>query len=115
MTPHERQPLPRRRGRRSSHHNRGVGSPGATLTGVIQTSAAIYPGNSGGALVDLAGDVVGIPTLTATDPQIGGTAPGIGFAIPANAVAAIARQLITSGHVTNPSTSPHRPARSGMR
>ncbi|MCW2760887.1 MAG: hypothetical protein JWR85_1088 [Marmoricola sp.] len=77
-------------------------SPGATLTGVIQTSAAINPGNSGGALVNLAGDVVGVPTLTATDPQIGGTAPGIGFAIPASTVTAVANQLIASGHVTNP-------------
>ncbi|MCU1657930.1 MAG: peptidase and chymotrypsin/Hap [Pseudonocardiales bacterium] len=78
----------------------GSGSPGATLSGVIQTSAAINPGNSGGALVDLAGDVVGIPTLTATDPQIGGSAPGIGFAIPVSTVTAVARQLIASGHVT---------------
>jgi S1-C subfamily serine protease len=80
----------------------GSGSPGATLTGVIQTSAAINPGNSGGALVNIAGGVIGIPTLTATDPQIGGTAPGIGFAIPASTVTAVAQQLIASGHVTTP-------------
>ncbi|MDT4891894.1 MAG: hypothetical protein QOE97_929, partial [Pseudonocardiales bacterium] len=78
----------------------GSGSPGATLSGVIQTSAAINPGNSGGALVNLAGDVVGIPTLTATDPQLGGSAPGIGFAIPVSTVTSVARQLIASGHVT---------------
>jgi putative serine protease PepD len=83
---------------------KGDGSPGATLSGVIQTSAAINPGNSGGALVNLTGDVVGIPTLTATDPQIGGTAPGIGFAIPASTVTAVAGQLIASGHVTDPPT-----------
>jgi putative serine protease PepD len=69
----------------------GDGSPGATLKGVVQTSAAINPGNSGGALVDLEGQVVGIPTLTATDPQIGGTAPGIGFAIPASTVTSVVR------------------------
>jgi putative serine protease PepD len=80
----------------------GGGSPGATLRGVIQTSAAINPGNSGGALVNLSGDVVGIPTLDATDPEIGGSAPGIGFAIPASTVTAVANQLIASGHVTNP-------------
>jgi S1-C subfamily serine protease len=80
----------------------GDGSPGATLTGAIQTTAAINPGNSGGALVNLAGDVVGIPTLTATDPQIGGAAPGIGFAIPVSTVTQVARQLIATGHVTNP-------------
>ena len=74
------------------------GSPGATLPDVIQTSAAINPGNSGGAL---AGQVVGIPTLAAIDQQLGGAAPGIGFAIPSNIVTDIAGQIITTGHVTN--------------
>jgi putative serine protease PepD len=78
----------------------GDGSPGATLSGVVQTSAAINPGNSGGALVNLAGDVVGIPTLTATNPEIGGTAPGIGFAIPATTVVSVAQQLIATGRVS---------------
>jgi S1-C subfamily serine protease len=78
-----------------------AGAQGATLPDVIQTSAAINPGNSGGALVDLAGQVVGIPTLAATDQQLGGTAPGIGFAIPSNIVTNIAGQIIKTGHVTN--------------
>lgn len=82
--------------------NRTVSEPGGVaLPGVIQTSAAINPGNSGGALVDIAGQVVGIPTLTATDPQIGGAAPGIGFAIPSNLAKDIANQLITYGHVVS--------------
>jgi S1-C subfamily serine protease len=76
------------------------GSPGATLPDVIQTSAAINPGNSGGALVNLADQVVGIPTLAATDQQLGGAAPGIGFAIPSNVVTDIAGQIIKNGHVT---------------
>jgi putative serine protease PepD len=76
-------------------------SPGATLPNSIQTSASINPGNSGGALVDLQGQVVGIPTLAATDAQIGGAAAGIGFAIPSDTVKSIAGQLITSGSVTN--------------
>jgi putative serine protease PepD len=80
----------------------GDGTPGATLTDVIQTSAAINPGNSGGALANLAGEVIGIPTLTASDPQIGGTAPGIGFAIPAGTVTDVARQLIADRRVTTP-------------
>jgi S1-C subfamily serine protease len=86
---------------------RTVSDPSAgTLRGVIQTSAAINPGNSGGALVNLAGQVVGIPTLTATDPQIGGAAPGIGFAISSNIAADVATQLIASGRVTTaPSAS----------
>src|SRR5512135_1507352 len=78
-----------------------AGSPGATLPDVIQTSAAINPGNSGGALVNLADQVVGIPTLAATDQQLGGAAPGIGFAIPSNIVTDIAGQIIKTGHVTN--------------
>jgi S1-C subfamily serine protease len=77
------------------------GSPGATLPDVIQTSAAINPGNSGGALVNLADQVVGIPTLAATDQQLGGAAPGIGFAIPSSIVTDIAGQIIKSGRVTN--------------
>jgi S1-C subfamily serine protease len=79
------------------------GRPGATLPNVIQTSAAINPGNSGGALVDLDGKVVGVTTLAAVDPQIGGgsAAPGIGFAIPASIVSDIAGQLATDGKVTD--------------
>jgi S1-C subfamily serine protease len=76
-------------------------SPGATLPDTLQTSAAINPGNSGGALVDLDGHVVGIPTLAAVDQQIGGAAPGIGFAIPSDDVKRIADQLIASGTVTD--------------
>jgi putative serine protease PepD len=75
---------------------------GVALPNVIQTSAAINPGNSGGALVNLQGQVIGIPTLAATDPELGGaTAPGIGFAIPSNTVRDIATQLIGQGKVTN--------------
>lgn len=80
--------------------------PAATLADVIQTSAAVNPGNSGGALVNLDGEVVGIPTLGATEPQVdgqgGGTAAGIGFAIPSNVVTDIAGQLIANdGRVVN--------------
>jgi S1-C subfamily serine protease len=75
---------------------------GIALPQMIQTSAAINPGNSGGALADLQGRVIGIPTLAATDPELGGTAaPGIGFAIPSNLVKDIATQLIRFGHVVN--------------
>jgi putative serine protease PepD len=75
---------------------------GVALPNAIQTSAPINPGNSGGALVDLEGQVIGIPTLTATDPQLGGgQAPGIGFAIPSNTVKDIASQLVKQGKVTD--------------
>jgi S1-C subfamily serine protease len=75
---------------------------GVALPAMIQTSAAINPGNSGGALADLQGRVIGIPTLAATDPELGGTAaPGIGFAIPSSLVKNIATQIIRFGHVVN--------------
>jgi len=77
------------------------GSPAATLPDAIQTSAPINPGNSGGALVNASGQVIGIPTLAAASPQSGAQAQGIGFAIPSNLARDIARQLITSGEVTN--------------
>ena len=77
------------------------GRNGVTLPSVIQTSAAINPGNSGGALVDIQGRVIGIPTLAATDPELGGSAPGIGFAIPGNLAKDIARQIVTNGKVVD--------------
>ncbi|HET6870577.1 MAG TPA: trypsin-like peptidase domain-containing protein, partial [Solirubrobacteraceae bacterium] len=74
---------------------------GVVLPNAIQTSAPINPGNSGGALVDLQGQVVGIPTLAASNPQIGGTAAGIGFAVPSNVVSDIAGQIVRTGRVEN--------------
>jgi S1-C subfamily serine protease len=71
------------------------------LPSVIQTSAEINPGNSGGALVDITGRVIGIPTLAATDPELGGSAPGIGFAIPGNLAADIAGQIVAHGKVVD--------------
>jgi S1-C subfamily serine protease len=83
--------------------NRGVpgGGPAAFLPDLIQTSAPISPGNSGGALVNLQGQFLGIPTLEAADPQEGGAAQGLGFAIPVDRVSFITQQLIKSGKVTN--------------
>ena len=74
---------------------------GVTLPNTIQTSAPINPGNSGGALADIQGRVIGIPTLAASDPQLGGAAAGIGFAIPSNRVRSIAGQIVKNGKVTN--------------
>jgi putative serine protease PepD len=76
------------------------GQPPTVIRDAVQTSAAINPGNSGGALILLSGYVLGIPTFTARDPQLGGPAEGIGFAIPSNTVVDIGRQLINSGKVT---------------
>ncbi len=85
-----------------SFNGRTVGEGnGVVLPDTVQTSAPINPGNSGGGLVDLNGEVVGIPTLAATDQQLGGAAAGIGFAIPSNTAKRIADQLIAQGKVTN--------------
>ncbi|GAA3108830.1 S1C family serine protease [Streptomyces echinatus] len=78
------------------------GGTGATIANMVQTSAAINPGNSGGALVDLDGRVIGIPTLAAADPGLGGSAAaGIGFAIPASMVRTVADQIVRHGKVVD--------------
>ncbi|WP_344080199.1 S1C family serine protease [Streptomyces crystallinus] len=78
------------------------GGTGATIGNMVQTSAAINPGNSGGALVNLDSEIIGIPTLAATDPDMGGSAaPGIGFAIPVSMVKTVADQIVKSGKVTD--------------
>src|SRR6516165_4023369 len=62
--------------------NRSIPVPGgATLTGLIQFDAAVNPGNSGGPLLNRAGQVVGIVTALA-NPSQQGFFIGIGFAVP---------------------------------
>ncbi len=77
------------------------GQGGGSIPNTIQTSAPINPGNSGGALINLGGQVVGIPTLTAVDPEFNAPAAGIGFAIPSNVVTRIASQIIQKGKVVH--------------
>jgi S1-C subfamily serine protease len=62
----------------------------------IQTDAAIYPGNSGGALINLRGELVGINTAFVGASR---TNPGLGFAIPANMARALADQMIAFGDI----------------
>ena len=78
----------------------------ATVIDAIQTDAAINPGNSGGALVNGAGEVIGINTAIAT---VASGAPGrqsqsgnigVGFAIPSNTAKRIAKELIENGKAT---------------
>jgi len=79
----------------------------ALLVGAIQTDAAINPGNGGGALVDCAGNLVGVPTAGATVPNPTGGASvgniGIGFAIPSEFARTISEELIANGSVTHSS------------
>ena len=83
--------------------NRSVseGQGGATIPDAIQTDAPINPGNSGGALVDMSGNLIGIPTLTAIDPEFNTPANGVGFAIPSNRVNLVVPQIIQAGKVTH--------------
>ena len=66
----------------------GTGSKTETLTDMIQTDAAINSGNSGGPLVNAAGEVIGINTATSS------SAENMGFAIPISAVKGMLSQLI---------------------
>jgi putative serine protease PepD len=78
----------------------------ATVLDALQTDAAINPGNSGGALVNGAGEVIGINTAIATvasgvpgsQSQAGNI--GVGFAIPSNTAERIAREIIETGSAT---------------
>ena len=76
---------------------------GYTMENLIQTDAAINQGNSGGPLLNLAGEVIAINTLIVRSSGSGAVAEGLGFAIPSNTVAAISSQLITTGHFSRPS------------
>ena len=72
---------------------------GYTLyTNLIQTDAAVNPGNSGGALVDSEGKLVGICTLFSSDTE---SFAGIGFAIPVNYAVNVANKIIAGQTVTH--------------
>lgn len=76
-----------------------VGTP--VVTNAIQTDAAVNPGNSGGALVDGNGRLVGINSSIATLGAANGASGsiGLGFAIPSNQARWVAQELIDSGRV----------------
>jgi S1-C subfamily serine protease len=72
---------------------------GRPIQGVIQTSAAINAGNSGGPLLDSAGRLIGVNTAILSPS---GTFAGIGFAIPVDEVNRVVPQLIAHGKVVRP-------------
>ena len=71
-----------------------------SLVDLIQTDAAISPGNSGGGLADRAGEIVGINVAYLPPAQTGAT--NIGFAIPSDTAISVADQLIEDGEATQP-------------
>jgi serine protease Do len=75
---------------------------GYTIDGLIQTDAAINQGNSGGPLVNLAGEAIAINTLIVRNSGSGTVAEGLGFAIPINTAKAVAEQIIQKGYISRP-------------
>lgn len=73
-----------------------------TLTSVIQTDAAINSGNSGGPLINMAGQVIGINSMKLSSDNEGSSIEGMGFAIPSNEVVSIINQLIKNGKIERP-------------
>lgn len=76
---------------------RSIPGGGAALTNLIQTDAEIYPGNSGGPLVDSNGRVIGINTAV-----VGGQTGVLGFAIPISTAEDIMEDVVRTGRVIVP-------------
>jgi serine protease Do len=75
---------------------------GYQIENLIQTDAAINQGNSGGPLVNLAGEVIGINSLIVRNSGSSAIAEGLGFAIPVNTARAVAEQIIQKGYFSRP-------------
>lgn len=74
---------------------------GYTMENLIQTDAAINEGNSGGPLVNLAGEIIGINTAVVRSGS-STIAEGLGFAIPSNTALLISQQIIEKGYFARP-------------
>jgi serine protease Do len=75
---------------------------GYSIDGLIQTDAAINQGNSGGPLVNLAGQVIAINTLIIRSSGTGTVTEGLGFAIPIDTARVVSEQIIQKGFVSRP-------------
>jgi S1-C subfamily serine protease len=70
-----------------------------TIPDIIQTDAPVNPGNSGGVLLDLDGQLIGVPTAIESSS---GVSAGIGFAVPSAIVAQVVPELIKDGNFEHP-------------
>ena len=80
--------------------DRSVNTGTEKLSGLLQTDAAINEGNSGGALVNTAGQVIGINVAIATASQQDSGSVGLGFAIPSDTVTSVVKQLEAQAHIS---------------
>ncbi len=87
----------------------GAVAPGGgrfNIPEIIQTDAAVNPGNSGGPLLNLSGEVIGVNTAIQTNGNLGfGATPtfgGISYVVPSNIVTQVVPQLIENGEITYP-------------
>ena len=78
--------------------SRDVNIDGTEMT-LIQTNAAVNPGNSGGGLFNMYGELIGIVNAKSTSTSSGTSVEGIGFAIPVNTAAKVTEELINYGYV----------------
>ena len=78
------------------HRNLDEGN-GVTIQNLIQTDAAINHGNSGGPLLNLNGELIGINTLGVTQAGQGDIAQGLGFAIPSSSVKTVVSAILQNG------------------
>ena len=76
-----------------------TGGPGGNINDFIQTDASINQGNSGGPLINIRGEVIGINTWIASNA--GGGSVGLGFAIPINNAKRAMEEIIKSGSVSD--------------
>ena len=76
-----------------------TGGPGGNINDFIQTDASINQGNSGGPLVNIRGEVIGINTWIASN--VGGGSVGLGFAIPINNAKRVIDDIIATGSVND--------------
>ena len=85
-----------------SAKDRSVTFSNAVTMNLIQTDCAINSGNSGGALFNLYGEVIGITNAKYSSSSSGASIDNIGFAIPINSVMGIIESIIEKGYISKP-------------
>lgn len=84
------------------------GVPTRDYSGMIQLDMTLNPGNSGGALVDLQGRLIGMPDLRIESTSSGEHVDGMGFAVSSDQVKAVSTQLIQTSAALSAAQAPRR-------